>query len=266
MPLWATARGGAMTHISDFIKHAEAMARIASEVAMRHFRGGLEIEFKSDESPVTQADRAVEAAVREYLAKHFPDHGIFGEEEGAKGVDQRHLWVIDPIDGTRSFLSSHPLFGFLLALLEDGLPRIGLVAMPALGEVFVGGPGGAALNGKAIATSGIQELKKAVLYVNEAEKILQDQPDAFVRLTHSGQTRRFGYDCYPHALLSAGFVDAVVDFDLKPYDFLPVAALVEAAGGVITDWSGRPLTLYSDGRVVAAATPELHHELLELLT
>ncbi|WP_298850236.1 inositol monophosphatase family protein [uncultured Ruegeria sp.] len=247
-------------------EHARKIADIASGSAMRFFRGSLGIEFKQDESPVTQADKAVEADVRSYLNQHFPGHGIFGEEHGQKVGDGRHMWVIDPIDGTRSFLSGHPLFGFLLAHLVEGQPQLGLVGMPALNETYMGINGEAAtLNGQPIQTSQTTRLDQSVLYVNEGDKIYRDHPDLFSRLMQAGQTRRFAYDCYPHALLASGHVDAVVDYDLQPYDYLAVSALVAAAGGVMTDWQGHALTLDSDGAVVSAATPELHSELLDLI-
>lgn len=255
-----------MADILELIPHAQRMAALAAETAMEHFRGQIGVVFKADESPVTQADEAVEAAVRRYLCAHFPEHGIFGEEEGMTAKDGAPLWVIDPIDGTRSFLSGHPLFGFLLAHLVEGEPKLGVIAMPALGEVFLGGEGlGAQLNGAAIHSSHQTELTDAILYVNEGDKLHRDQPAVFERLMQAGQTRRFAYDCYPHALLAAGHVDVVVDYDLQPYDFLALRPVIEAAGGVMTDWQGRALTLSSPGAVVSAATPQLHRAMLELL-
>lgn len=246
--------------------HAKVAAKVASDAAMRFFRGRLGIEFKSDESPVTQADKQVETEVRAYLKQHFPNHGVFGEEEGKDIGDGRHMWVIDPIDGTRSFLSGHPTFGFLLAHLNAGQAELGLVGMPALGETFVGVIGkGATLNDQPIQVSKQTQLDQAILFVNEGDKIYRDHPNVFSRLMQSGQTRRFAYDCYPHALLAAGHVDAVIDYDLQPYDYLALAPLIAAAGGVMTDWNGNALTLESDGAVVSAATPALHAELLEIL-
>jgi len=246
--------------------HARTISQIASKTAMRYFRGELGVQFKSDESPVTQADKAVESEVRAYLTAHFPDHGVFGEEEGQHLGDGRHMWVIDPIDGTRSFLSGHPLFGFLLAHLENGKPRLGVVAMPALDEIYLGLPGDRAmLNEQPIQVSTQTRLDQAILYVNEGDKIYRDHPALFQQLMQSGQTRRFAYDCYPHALVASGHIDAVVDYDLQPYDFLAVAPLIEAAGGLMTDWQGQALTVESDGAVVSAATPELHAELLDVL-
>jgi len=248
---------------ADYAAHAIKIAAFAGEAAMQYFRGQLGTQFKADASPVTQADKSVETLVRDYLAEQFPDHGIFGEEHGIEGADREHLWIIDPIDGTRSFLSGHPLFGFLLAHLVDGVPDIGVIGMPALDEVFLGIKGeGATLNGAKIQSSNQIGLSECILYINEAEKIFRDHPEVFDSLIRTGQTRRFGYDCYPHALLAAGHVDAVVDYDLQPYDYLALMVVIEEAGGVMTDWDGRPLNLKSDGRVLSAATPQLHARLL----
>jgi histidinol phosphatase-like enzyme (inositol monophosphatase family) len=255
--------GAAMLAKTDYAAHAVEISNFAAKAALGYFRGQLGTEFKADASPVTQADKGVETLVRTYLNEHFPDHGIFGEEHGIEGADRQRMWIVDPIDGTRSFLSGHPLFGFLLGHLLDGTPEIGVIGMPALGEVFVGTKGrGATLNGKPIRSSNQTNLDEGILYINEGEKIYADHPKIFDSLTKTGQTRRFSYDCYPHALLAAGHVDAVVDYDLQPYDYLPVLVVVEESGGLMTDWDGMPLTLNSDGRVLSAATPQLHAQLL----
>lgn len=259
-------RSSQTVQVADLVFHAMNIADLANKAAREYFRGKLGVEFKSDESPVTQADKGVEAQVRAYLEQHFPDHGIFGEEHGFEGQNCREVWIIDPIDGTRSFLSGHPLFGFLLGHLIGGKPDIGVIAMPAINEVFIGVSGqGATLNGNEIETSDQTRLDRSILFVNEGDKIYRDHPELFAKLMQSGQTRRFAYDCYPHALLAAGHVDAVIDYDLQPYDFLPVLAVIEAAGGVMTDWDGKPLDLNSDGSVISAATPQLHAEMLEIV-
>ena len=255
-----------MPDITDtaLLAYATKLAEDAGQVAMGYFRGKLGIEVKEDLSPVTVADKAVEAFVRERLAQDFPNDGLFGEEEGASGLDKDRVWVLDPIDGTRSFLSGYPTFGFLLAILEHGKPKIGVVGIPAMGEVYTGLGDKAVLNGAPIHVSTQTELSKAILYIHEAEHMRAGDEAVLEKLTTKGATRRFAYDCYAHALLAAGHIDAVVDYNLQPYDYLPLCALIEAAGGVITDWRGQPLTLESDGRVISAATPELHAELLEI--
>lgn len=251
---------------ADLAEFARDLAERAGLVAMRHFRTALAIDDKADDSPVTVADRETERTIREAIAVRFPDHAILGEEFGIDGSTDGPLWVVDPIDGTRSFVAGQPMFGLLLAHLDAGTPVLGIVHMPALVETFVGvAGGGATLNGRAIACRDVRTIDDAVLFVNEAERLRRIAPAAFDALGERGRVRRFGYDCYPHASVAAGFVDAVVDCGLEPYDYLPLVALIEAAGGVISDWQGRPLTLDSDGRVVSAATPELHAQLLDLL-
>ena len=255
-----------MTHDISITDHATRIAGIASASALGFFRGKLGIEFKADESPVTFADKSVETVVRDYLGQHFPEDGIFGEEHGFEGETRDRVWIVDPIDGTRSFLSGHPLFGFLLGYLVRGTPEVGVIGMPALAETLIGVRGqGASLNGTPVSVSQVTRLSEAVFFVNEGDKIYRDHPALFDRLMTSGQTRRFAYDCYPHALLAMGHVDAVIDYDLQPYDYLPVSVVVEAAGGVMTDWDGNALSLQSDGRVIAAATSELHRDLLDLV-
>lgn len=244
---------------------ATAIAEAAGKLAMRHFRGELGIDFKSDDSPVTQADRAVEAEVRRLIGERFPDHGIYGEEQGIERGSADDLWIVDPIDGTRSFMTGHPLFGFLLAKLTRGCADLAVVAAPALAEVYAAARGqGALLNGKTLRSSGCAVPDGATLYINEGEKIWRAAPDVFAGLMAFGRTRRFAYDCYPYALLASGHVDAVVDFDLQPYDYHAVALLVEEAGGVMTGWQGERLAMQTNVATIAAATPELHAELLRI--
>ncbi len=251
--------------MQDFMKTALKITEDAQAIPLEHFRQGLDIIHKADQSPVTVADRATEQFIRDALHAAFPDHGIIGEEFSQKHTDGAHQWIIDPIDGTRAFISGLPLFGMLLGLLQDGEPQLGVVRMPGLDEVYCGDGVLADMNGAPIEVSETAELSEAMLYINEADKMMRDAPEIFARLNRAGHDRRYSYDCYPHMLLAAGHVDACVDFDLKPYDFLPLVPVVEGAGGVITDWQGRGLTLESDGRILSSATPELHQQLIELL-
>ena len=252
--------------MTTVLETANEIRKQAEAIALKHFRSGIAADLKSDDSPVTAADLAIERDARARIQAAFPEHEILGEEYGAGDLTKDHVWVIDPIDGTRSFISGHPAFGFLLAYIESGRSRLSMIAMPALNEVYLGQVGqGATLNGVPIACSKRTALSDAILYINEGEKLFQREPQVHAKLVRSGRTRRFAYDCYPHAMLAAGFVDCVVDYDLKPFDYLPLAGVIEAAGGVITDWRGRKLDFESDGRVVSAATPELHSELLDRL-
>ena len=245
---------------------AIAMAKAATPLALSYFRKGLSIETKADDSPVTQADRAVEEKLRNLIAAGFPGDGILGEEYGKTGGAGGGLWIIDPIDGTRSFISGHPLFGMLIGRMIDGQMQASVVNFPALSEIYSAVRNEGAFFGSArISTSGRTDLGGAMLYINEGEKIWRGWPEVYGRLMVAGRERRFSYDCGPYALLAAGHIDAVVDCDLEPYDYLPVSLLVEEAGGKMTDWDGNPLGMGSDTRVAAAATPELHAELIALL-
>ncbi|PLS21281.1 inositol monophosphatase family protein [Neptunicoccus cionae] len=244
---------------TDFVQAAGATAR-------SYFRQHNAVEFKDDESPVTVIDQRIEQELKKAIAAKYPMDGIFGEESGVDGGLDGNLWVIDPIDGTRSFISGNPLFGMLLAYVRHGAPLAGIISMPVLDELYCGAIGqGATCNGAPISVSDQRNIDDCTLYINEGEKLMAEHPEPLARLLKAGKTRRFGYDCYPHALLAAGHIDAVVDYDLKPYDYLALASVITAAGGILTDWQGRALDLSSDGAVVAAATPELHRALLALL-
>jgi inositol-phosphate phosphatase/L-galactose 1-phosphate phosphatase/histidinol-phosphatase len=254
-----------MTQWNERLATAVTITEAAAKVAMSHFRTGIAVETKPDESPVTVADKATEQEIREGLAHHFSTDAIFGEEFG--GIASDECWIIDPIDGTRSFIVGLPLFGMLLGYLSGGKPALGVIRMPALDEVYAGSVGGGATcNGVPISVSTCTTLPDARLFINEGDKLAVSEPDVFAKLIHAGALRRLGADCYPHALVAAGYADAVVDFDLQPYDFLPVSAVVTAAGGMMTDWSGEPLTMASDGRTLTAATPELHSALFKLVS
>lgn len=252
--------------ISQILEDAGIFARAAGATARQYFRQHNDVSFKDDESPVTVIDQLIERDLKEAIRSKYPHDGVFGEESGVSGGLDGNLWVIDPIDGTRSFISGNPLFGMLLSYVRKGEPVAGIISMPMLNETYCGAIGHqATCNGKPIVVSKQRNIDDCTLYINEGEKLIADHSDVLGRLLAAGKTRRFGYDCYPHALLAAGHIDAVVDYDLKPYDSLALAAVVTAAGGIVTDWLGQPLDLSSSGAVVSAATPELHSSLLALL-
>jgi len=251
---------------ADLLQAAREVSAAALDKPLHYFRSGFAVEQKADESPVTIADRATEAAIRAAIAAHFPDHGILGVVEGSEGLERDIVWVIDPIDGTKSFISGSPLFGMLIAVLKAGRPVAGIIRMPALGECYGGAlEAGSDRDGTPIACRKGVPLEQAFLCINEANGLMADHPAAFQRLMQTGAYQRLTYDCYPYAQLASGQIDTVVDYNLQPYDYLPVVPVVEGAGGVITDWQGEALTLKSDGRVVASASAEVHKELLKTL-
>ncbi|MCM2503819.1 histidinol-phosphatase [Aureimonas altamirensis] len=250
---------------STLLSFAEDLADAARPIALSHFRTRLDVESKADDSPVTIADRAIEARLRAMIEQRYPTHGIFGEETGATPGDGS-LWVIDPIDGTKSFVTGIPLFGTLLAHLHHGVPVLGIVDMPILGERWTAEAGGTALlNGVPVRTSDCRTLASARFMTTSPEGFRGRDEAAYLRLSGAVALRRFGGDCYGYALLASGHCDVIAECGLQPYDYLALVPVIESAGGVVSDWNGAPLGLNSDGRVLAAATPELHHAAMALL-
>jgi histidinol phosphatase-like enzyme (inositol monophosphatase family) len=250
---------------AELLRAAIEISEAAAGIPRRYFHSGVSVEDKPDESPVTIADRETEAFIRQAIEQRFPSHGIFGEEFGRKEGSGDVTWVIDPIDGTKAFISGYPLFGMLLGAMRNGRVAAGVINMPALRECIGGAPGvGATRNGKPIRCRTLP-IAEATIFINGGDRMLAQKPDVLGRLLRVGKLRRFSYDCYPFALVAAGEIDAVVDFGLQPYDYLGPAGLVEGAGGMMTDWRGRPLGLDSDGAVLAAGSRELHAHLLELV-
>ena len=252
-------------HPAELVTAASQIAEEASSLPMRYFRRGVDIDLKADDSPVTIADRETETLIRARIEARFPGHGIFGEEHGRVGMDRRFVWIIDPIDGTKSFISGVPLFGMLMGVLDDGKPTAGVIRMPALDETYSGGLNTPALrNNQKIQVDRVERLDRATVFINEASRVLRDHPEVIDSLQRRSRLTRFANDCYTFALLASGQIHALIDTDLQPYDYLPALPVVEAAGGIMTDWNGLPLTLSSNGSVAAASTPELHRELLDL--
>jgi inositol-phosphate phosphatase/L-galactose 1-phosphate phosphatase/histidinol-phosphatase len=245
---------------------ALTLADTAGGILRRYFRTPIGFDDKADASPVTVADREAEAAMREAIVKRFPEDGILGEEMGSERVEARFVWVLDPIDGTKSFISGKPLFGTLIGIAEDGRPAFGIIDQPISRERWCGGRGTpATLNGAPQKTSAKTAPGDAILYATTPYMFQGGDRDAFERLAGRVKHPLFGADCYAYGLLASGFADIVCEADLKPYDYFGPAAVIESAGGIITDWEGRPLTIRSDGRVLAAANATLHRATLDVL-
>lgn len=255
-----------MVNLDDALRFANHSADGAREIAARYFRQPMGVDHKGDDSPVTVADREIERYIRSRIVEEWPDHGIFGEEEGPLHADRQHVWIVDPIDGTKSFVTGHPLFGQLLALLENGKPCLGQIDMPATGERWSAIAGAStSLNGQPCRTSECRDPSKAFAYTTDPLLFSGEKAAAFEVLKSSVRLIRFGGDCYNYALLASGHCDLVMETGLQPYDYLPVVQVVRGAGGVITDWHGAELGVASSGDVLAAATPELHRIMLERL-
>lgn len=256
-----------MDNLATFKGFADRLTDIAGGIARRYFRTSIPVDIKPDESPVTRADREIEAALREAIQRQYPDHGILGEEHGTHNVDAEYLWVIDPIDGTKSFITGRPLFGTLIALLRRGMPVLGLIDQPVSRERWVGVAGApSTLNGDKIRTRPCSALAQATLTCTSPHMFNKNELAAFEALRSKARYAVYGSDCYAYGLLASGFIDILMEADLKPYDYCALIPIVEGAGGVITDWQGHPLGLSSDGRVLACGDKRLHKALLALIS
>lgn len=246
-----------------------AAADAAATRTLPLFRTSLGIDNKLEAGfdPVTEADRGAETAIRAVIAEHFPDHAIIGEEWGSSG-DSPYTWIIDPVDGTRAFISGAPVWGTLIGFAHEGVAIAGVMSQPFIGETFLGMPGRAsyARNGSttAIRTSGQTELAPCRVFTTTpslfAAPALQPKWDAIVRAT---RLQRYGMDCYGYALLAAGHADLVVEPSLNTYDIAALVPIIREAGGAIACWDGSEPT--KGGNVVAAASQELLDKALELI-
>jgi len=250
---------------------AEAAADAAAAALRSYFRRPLAAEHKSDASPVTEADRTAERAMRAVLREAFPDHGILGEEEGAERPDARYLWVLDPIDGTKSFLTGRPTYASLIALLDDGEPVLGLLGQPSLGERWVGVRGEptrffSPVGGRAVARCRpCPTLAEAQLSVTTLDLFTPEDLSRWQQLAGRVAQVTWGGDAYAHGLLALGFIDLIAEATYKIWDWAALVPVIEGAGGVITDWAGRPLRPGADGTVLAAGDGRLHGAALDLL-
>ena len=240
---------------------AAAAAADAAAAAIRPFyRTPLTADLKPDQSPVTLADQSAEAAMRALLAARFPAHGIMGEEAGLDRPGARHLWVLDPIDGTRAFITGRPTFGTLIALLEDGRPVLGLIDQPITGERWIGAAGRRTLfHGRhgQVGTRPCPTLAAAELSCTAPEIFTPAETERWRRLQSATRRTSWGGDCYAYGLIALGSIDIIAEAGLKPWDWAALVPILEGAGARITDWSGAPLTPESPGQVLAVGDPAL---------
>lgn len=250
----------------DDIILAERLADAARAAIRPYFRADHGVEHKSDATPVTLADRAAEQAMRAILAEHRPSDGIVGEEFGIERGEASRCWVLDPIDGTRSFIAGRAIFGTLIALIEDGMPVIGIIDQPIQSERWIGVRGRPTrFNDTPCLTRPCGALGDAQLATTSPHLFTEAGLAGFERLRGATRGLVLGGDCYSYATLALGQLDLVVEEGLKLHDFAALVPVVEGAGGLMRDWSGRPLGRDSDGRVLAAGDPALIDQALALL-
>ena len=256
----------------DFSAFIGRLATASGETILPFFRTSLSIDDKGSNSnkdfdPVTEADRAAEAVMRRLIKANFPQHGIVGEEFGPEREDAEYVWVLDPIDGTKSFIGGFPVWGTLIALMHRGTPVFGMMHQPFIGERFSGDNGSATYNGpsgeRRLAVRRCASLKEATTYttspllMNEADRAI------FRCVEQAARLSRYGGDCYAYCMLAAGHIDLVVETELKPYDIAALIPIITGAGGIVTTWEGKPAQ--AGGRIIAAGDPRVHEEAMKLL-
>ncbi len=243
-----------------------ALADAAGSAIRPYFRAEFGVESKEDSTPVTLADRAAESAIRAILEQERPSDGIIGEEYGSVREGAPRQWVVDPIDGTTSFVAGRPIFGTLIALMQDGWPVLGVIDQPILKERWVSVTGQATtLNDRPTSTRRCRSLDEAILASTGPQYFSAHEAEHFLALASKTAHRRliWGGDCYNYGLLASGHIDLVVESGLKLHDFAALIPIVEGAGGLMCDWNGEPLSADSSGDVIALGDPARLDDVLE---
>ncbi|PRH88706.1 histidinol-phosphatase [Labrys okinawensis] len=254
----------------DFEAFVDELANVSGTTILPFFRSALAAEDKSgggNFDPVTEADRGAEAVIRQKIRAMFPSHGVMGEEYGSERLDAEFVWVLDPIDGTKSFISGMVGWGTLIGLLRNGQPCYGMMHQPFTRERFSGDGGSAKYRGpggeRTMRTRSCAGLADAVLYTTSPRLMVEADRALFSAVEEKVKLSRYGGDCYAYAMLAMGLVDLVIEANLQPYDITALIPIVEGAGGVITTWDGGPAQ--AGGRVVAAGDARVHAAALSLL-
>jgi len=250
----------------EFIKFANLLADESSKITNHYFRKKFNINNKEDQSPVTIADQETELKIRELISGKYPSHGILGEEYGQVKIDSDFVWVIDPIDGTRSFIAGHKDFGTLISLLHNNTPIIGIINCPAHNERWVGVKGKkTTLNNNIVETSEIKKIKDAYLFTSG---IYFDEPilkKGYEQVRDKSKYFRLGGDCYMYGMLASGLVDIVIEDTLKAHDYMALVNVIEGAGGKITDKFGKQIKIGSDGSLIASCNSIIHREIISII-
>lgn len=252
---------------ASFVPLVHQLADRSAGVIRRYFRAHASNEDKADASPVTIADREAESLMRDIIHRAYPTHSILGEEHGALDGDSDFCWVLDPIDGTKNFMTGQPIFGTLIALLHQGVPVIGTINQPITDERWIGVKGQPSLFNNAPAhVRPAPTLKQATMSTTSPYLFRGDRKKRFANLRKAVRYTIYGSDCYAYAMVASGHLDLVVESGLKAHDVMALIPVIQGAGGVVTDWEGRPIELRHDSiDMIAASSAELHREALAIL-
>jgi inositol-phosphate phosphatase/L-galactose 1-phosphate phosphatase/histidinol-phosphatase len=256
-----------MTNNAPFLDMAHKLADAARPVLQSYYRKPLDIDEKGDASLVTDADRAIERTMRDLINAELPDHGILGEEYGPENLDAEYVWILDPIDGTKSFITGKPSFNTLIALCRNGKPVLGVIDQAILDERWIGVDGQpTTLNGKAVTARECQHLKDATIFTTGPDLFVEEKAIAgYEAIFGAAKQPIYGIDSYGYGLIAMGFGDVLVESNLQPYDFCAAVPVIEGAGGIITDWDGNALTIHSGDLVIASGDARAHAEGLAVL-
>ena len=250
----------------EYLIFANKLADAASITSMQYFRTNIDIDKKSDETPVTIADKNTELKIRSMIEKEYPDHGILGEEFDSINPGAEFTWVIDPIDGTRSYIAGHKDFGNLISLTQNKKPIIGIINCPAHNERWIGVKSqDSTLNKQLAKTSNVTKIENAYLFTSGVYFYEPFFRKGFETLKEKTKYFRLGGDCYMYGMLSSGLIDVVIEDTLKAHDYMALINVVEGAGGKISDKYGKPITLQSDGSLIASSSPNLHNEIIKII-
>lgn len=252
-----------MEKLDEFLEIAHKLADAARPVVRKYYRTPVAVDVKADDSPVTIADREVERTMRDILGAELPDHGILGEEYGGENVDADYVWVLDPIDGTKSFIVGKPSFATLIALCHHGKPVLGIIDQAITDERWVGVMGRAStMNGDEISARDCENLASATFFTIGPELFRDAAQKAYQAISTKCRVPMYGIDAYAYGLTALGLADTVVEIGMQPYDFCALVPVVEGAGGVMSDWSGKELTIQSGGDVIASGDARCHQDVL----
>jgi len=250
----------------EFLSVAQNLVEVSRPILQRYYRTRLDIISKGDESPVTKADRECETALRHAIAKAFPTHGIIGEEFGTERGDAEFVWVLDPLDGTRAFVTGRPTFGTLIALTQGGQPLLGVIDMPILHDTWVGARGHeTTLNGDPVRARPCADLGHAYFSAALPQMFQGANRARHDKIYESVKSATYGGDCYQYGMVATGFIDLVIERTLGIYDYLSLVPILEGAGAHITDWQGKPLTTTSGDEVVAAGDRRILDQAIAIL-
>jgi myo-inositol-1(or 4)-monophosphatase len=252
-----------MSELSEYKNFCKVLAEASANVIGKYFRTEISVESKNDNSPVTIADKKAEQVMRELIMKQYPDHGIFGEEFGEINKDAEYTWILDPIDGTKSFICGAYSFGTLIGLLKNGQPIIGVYNHPIFNDFLIGDNLETRINGETTFIRNCSELNKAVLLTTDHLNIGKYQDiEKFNQLIKKVKLYRNWGDCYGYYLLATGYADIMIDPIMSPWDLLPLIPIINGSGGVISDYQGNDPV---KGKSAVASSPHIHSEIISLL-